>query len=468
MSEISSDDGKIDITRVLYPYLKAMLKLWWVIALCTASFAGVSWFRTQRTYVPSYVASSTVSVGVSSANASNGAAQSASQLAKVFPYILTSGVLTDIVAQDLGVSSIKAKISVSVIEDTSLLTISVRSSNAEEAYRVLQSVIENYPKVAEYVVGRTTLTVIDDSGIPQDEGIVNVTRNNSLKAGLLGFLLSLFIVWVYMALNRRIENKEDMRRVVNAPYLGTLPVYKKKQRRSGKESISLLEKNVRPDYLEAMRAIRGRIERQVEEKGQKVLMVTSSVPGEGKSTVASNLAVSFAGKGKRVILVDCDMRNPSVQDVFGIAGSFPGIARVLLGECPLDSALYRFKESRNFDLDVLLGNPKGPQRMDLLDSEEMKQFVEILKGHYDVVILDTPPVGITADAEMLIPHADAIVYVVRCEYARRTEVVRGLDQVAAVGGNVCGCILNAGRTGSSGRYSYSGKYGYGYGSEGDA
>ena len=466
-TEISTGRGipneqKIDITGVLYPFLKTALKLWWLIIVLTAGLAAIAYFRTSTTYVPVYVASSTVSVsaGDGRSRTNSDSAQSASQLAKVFPYILTSGVLTDIVAEDLGLDSISDSISVTPIEDTTLLTISVTGEDAQRAYDILQSVIKNYPKVARYVVGNTTLSIIDDSGVPGDSGKVSVTRSNSIKAGLVGFLISLFIVWAYMITNRTIHDKNDLRTSVNAPYLGTLPVYRKKKRSNASHGILILEENVQSNYLEAIRTVRARLERQIAQTQRKVLMVTSSVPGEGKSTVAANLAISMAGKGKKVILIDCDMRNPSQQNVFDVQGHFPGLARVLLGEAKFSDSIYHFKYTHEFDLDIVFGSPEGGERSELLDSEEMVTLMNQLRRIYDVVILDTPPVGVVADAEMVTTYADSLLYVVRCDYARRSEVLSGIERVNEIGGKICGCVLNAGKTSSGGKYGNYGSYGY--------
>ena len=198
-----------------------------------------------------------------------------------------------------------------------MLTIQVTSRNAENAYKVLQSVLKNYPEVAQFVVGQTELTLIDDSGIPTDTGRGSVIRGSLRRGAIIGLGLGIVLILLHVATFRTIRSESELRNLLNVPCLGTLPfTISKKRRKKTSRQINILYDGYRSDYIEAMRLIRTRLERQLEDK--QVLMVTSSISGEGKSTVAVNLAVSMALKGKRVILVDCDLRNPSVGEFFNL------------------------------------------------------------------------------------------------------------------------------------------------------
>ena len=197
-------------------------------------------------------------------------------------------------------------------------------------------------------------------------------------------------------------------------------------------------------------------------KDKKVIMVTSSLPGEGKSTVAVNLALSFAMQKKKVVLIDCDLRNPSVKEVLNLSGEEPGLAAYLQGKCRLSDTLISY-EDKGLNFIVLPGtDPDIDEHTELLRSDAMKKMINIMKDAADIVVLDTPPSAMLADAEMAVDYADLAVYVVLCDYARSTYIQKGIRELSETGIEIGGIILNAGKESSSSGYGY----GYGYGSYG--
>ena len=214
-----------------------------------------------------------------------------------------------------------------------------------------------------------------------------------------------------------------------------------------------------------MRLIRTRLERQME--GKQVLMVTSSISGEGKSTVAANLAIAMARKGKQVVLVDCDLRNPTVSKIFDLKEQYPGLVSILRGKSRLEDSLVPVTDHGNpIGLTLLPGGEREPRLVEILSSENMEKVIKTLRGMADVVILDTPPSAMLVDAMMLVRHVDAIAYVVMSDFARRRYIFQGVEELNNTGAPIVGCILNGGHTrggryGYYGYYSYRGKYGYG-------
>ena len=466
MSEKVSTENQevkgVDLFAFLRDFLHSLKRMWPLVALITAAAVAFAYYRVTTTYTPRYVADATVSVelvnGGTYANRNT-----AEQMGLIFPYILTSGALSDVIASDLGTRSVPGTISAKNIKGTNLLTISATASKAETAYNILQSVLKNYPEVAQYVVGQAELTVIDESGIPQDTGRTAVIRGSVRNAALIGLAIGLAIVVVRAALSRTVRSESELRDLVNVPCLGTLPVCSRKKRsKNTRMEINILTDNDKGDYVESMRLIRTRLERRM--AGGKVLMVTSSVAGEGKSTVSANLAISMALKGKKVILVDCDLRNPSSGKIFHIEESYPGLVAVLKGEATIDEALCEVKHNDESTGLFLMPGADTPSRLvEILGSEEMSRLIEQLKERADVVILDTPPSAVLVDAMILVKHVDAVAYVIMCDYARRRYIFDGIEELTSGGANIAGCILNGGST-HSGRYGYYGSYGkYGYG-----
>ncbi len=452
---------KIDITEMLHLIWTSIKKVWYLFLILPLLLGGLNYFRISSRYDPTYTAEATVSVSMTGLNGdSTNNARTAAQLGKVFPYILTSSALKDIIANDLGRSSIPETIRVTNIANTNFLTIRVTGWNPETTYDVLQSVIKNYPQVAQHVVGRTTVQIIDDGGVPTDTARGTTMRNALVTGATAGLIIAAVLLVIYIITFRTVLTSRDLRSITNISYLGTLPVYKKKKRRKSEQNgINILKKNIQSDYLEAVRVIRTRLDRKME-KGKKVLMVTSSLPGEGKSTVSVNLALSFAMQKKKVVLIDCDLRNPSVKEVLNLTTNEPGLAKFLMGECKLQDTLISY-ESSGLKLIVLPGSePDEDEHTELLRSDNMKKLVDKVKEIADIVVLDTPPSAMLADAEMAVPYADLAVYVVLCDYARTSYIQKGIRELSETGVEIAGIVLNAGKESSSSGYSSYGKKSY--------
>ena len=451
------------LSALIRDMLHRLKRFWWVIALLTVLFAALFYYHTSSSYSPNYVADATVSVEI--VNGGQYANQNtAEQMGTVFPYILTSGALSDVISADLGTKGVPGTIKVSCISGTNLLTISVTAKDPNMAYAILQSVLKNYPEVAKFVVGQTNLTVIDDSGIPTDSGRSTKLRGSLRRGAMIGFALGVAGLLVYTVNTRTIRGETELRTLLNIPCLGSLPLVKRKRRTTVVNSeINMLYDRNCADYAEAMRLIRTRLERQLGDR--KVLMVTSSIPGEGKSTVAANLAISFAQKGKKVVLVDCDLRNPSVSGIFNLKGEYPGLASILKGESQLEDSLVEvLYQNEPIGLTVLCGGNQQTRAVEIMGGEEMGALVAKLRERADLVILDTPPSAMLVDAMFLTRHADGVVYVVMNDYAKRRFIYKGIEELQENSVTVLGCLLNgaSGRVGRYGYYGHYSRYGYGY------
>lgn len=181
-------ENTIQITEVLDLFVRSLRRVWWVclllIALCSALFGGYA----RVSYRPQYTASMTFLV-----NTGSGSAATAAQMAKTFPYILTSGLLDGSVRADTGLTALPA-ISASSEEGTNLCTLSVTGSDAQQCYDVLQSVIVHYPDVAELVVGPTELVMMDQTGVPSQPSNPFSWRQPLMRGALVGVLLSLVLL----------------------------------------------------------------------------------------------------------------------------------------------------------------------------------------------------------------------------------------------------------------------------------
>lgn len=459
---------KIDLTNLMLDFLHGIRKLWWLIVLLTAGFALQAYLSVSSSYVPQYVASATTAVRTGLNSTSYVNAETAEQMADVFPYILTSGVLQDVVAEDLGMDSVPGSISASAEQGTNFFTISVRAGDPQVAYDILQSVIRNYPGVARYVVGDTTLEVLDETGVPEDTGREITIRGSYRRGAVKGAALGLLILCAYVLTRRTVKSRKELKKHLNLEDFGSIPYVREKKRRKNKnkkdQALSLRNDRVPQGYLEAVRKLRIKVVKEMEEKGYQVLLITSSIPGEGKTTLAANLAISMAKQGKEVILVDCDPRNPSIAARLGETGTHPGLGNILRSKADPMSMLEEVAVSGG-KLHVLYGGKGNDKDAKLLGTRPMKNMLEEFRAHADVVILDTAPAELLADASVLARWADAALYVVKYDHARIRRIRNGVQALSASGIDILGYVFNADRSSKSRGYGYG--YGYGrYGSYG--
>lgn len=451
---------KIDIISLAGDFLYGLKKLWLLILVLTLAGAGISYFRTSYTYTPQYVASATMSVTAPGGQYIG--AQTASQMAEVFPYILTSGVLEDVVAREMGMDSVPGSISATAEEGTNLLTMSVTSDDPQMAYDILHTVIDCYPEVAEFVLGNTSLTILDETGVPSDTRKEVVVRGSYRRGAVMGAGAGLVILCLYILLKKTVKSKDKLKSQINLPDMGSLPYIRNKKRKKKPEQnkVSLINERTPASYQEAMRRLRIRVLKEVEENQTKTIMVTSSIPGEGKTTVAVNLAISLVRQGKKVVLVDCDLRNPSIADFLGITEQRPGIDSVLHKKAAVTDVLTEIDVNGENKLTLLLGEEEEKTDISLLGSKRMEGLIAELKNMADVVILDTAPAQLLADAALMARFVDAALYVIRYDYTKMYKIREGIQALAMSKIKMLGYVFNCDRNSGDGKYGYG--YGYGY------
>ncbi len=242
--------------------------------------------------------------------------------------------------------------------------------------------------------------------------------------------------------------------------------------------MSLLNERISMSYLEAIRKLRIRIMKDVEKKEYQTLLVTSSIPGEGKTTLSANLAISIAQQGKKVLLVDCDLRNPSIAGVMNEQEPHPGLGSVLKKEVPLSEAITNVKlpkerTNENGSLHVIFGGAPDGENSLLIGSGRMRALIEALKSKYDIIILDTAPSELLADAPLLGKYVDAALYVIRYDYTKLREIREGVESLALSGIDMLGYVFNGDNSSGGQGYGYGyrrygnyGSYGSHYGSYG--
>lgn len=199
----------------------------------------------------------------------------------------------------------------------------------------------------------------------------------------------------------------------------------------------VMEKAPKSIDAEAYRSLRSNIEYSSFDDEYRVIVVTSSVPGEGKSTTSGNLAIALAQSGNSVLLVDCDMRKPSIHKMFKISNA-AGTAELLLRKKLFEEVANNYNEN----LTIITAGKIPPNPSEMLASRAMTAFIEEMKKEFKYIILDTPPLQAVTDAQVLSTKADGVLLIVRAGSTKREMVFNSVDLIKKVQGKVIGTVLN--------------------------
>jgi len=266
----------------------------------------------------------------------------------------------------------------------------------------------------------------------------------TLLAAFCGLILAGGSGFLIEYLDDTLRTPEDIKQRLSLPILGNIIDVKNKY---DKTEILVAEEDHSP-VTDSFRSLKNNLEFLGVGKLAKTIIVTSPEQSEGKTTIATNLAVTFAQEGKRVLIIDADLRQPTVHSYFGISNQ-TGLVDVLSNGLDAETAGHAWKKTLH--LNVIPSGMITPEALKLLGSDKMDQMLANLKNAYDVIVLDTPP-SFVSDAQAMANKVDSIVLVVRPGYTHRDSAQMALEQFNLVGAKVAGVILNRVQRGSGERY----------------
>lgn len=292
-----------------------------------------------------------------------------------------------------------------------------------------------------------------------------------IMALVLGLAVPICVLLVIGLLQFKIRTHADVERLTTLPIVGDIPLTEE----AAKNAI-VVHENRNELMEEVFRAVRTNIQYMLTE-GQKVILFTSTTSGEGKSFNAANLACSFAFMGKKVVIVGLDIRKPGLNKVFHLSHKEAGISQYLAAPEHTDLRSLCQVSTISENLYILPGGTIPPNPTELVARKSLSQAIDILKQHFDYVILDTAPIGMVTDTQIIARVADLSVYVCRSGFTAKSEfklvneltqdgklphpcvLINGIDMSRRENGSYYGY----GKYGKYGRYGYGKKYGYGYG-----
>jgi len=449
----------------LRDYLRILHKSWILIVACM--LLGVATAAAYSLLVsPKYEANTQmyVSVQASGAGAPNELVQGSSFASKaVLSYVdvVRSPRVLDPVIADLGLDTTAASLARSVeaesTTNTQLLRVTVTNTDPAAAAAIANSIGDNFTEVVSEleapVGGGASLVKIETIAPaiePTGPSSPNVPLNIVLGL-LVGLAVGVGIAVLRSVLDTRLHSSHDIALVTDKPILGGISVDPDTKKRP--LVVHAEPKNPRS---EAFRSLRTNLQFLNVEEGPRSFVVTSSVPGEGKSTTICNLAIALAETGARVALVDGDLRLPKVADYMGLEGGI-GLTDVLIGRAELDHVLQRWGRGQLF---VLPSGRIPPNPSELLGSKSMARLLATLGEEFDYVLIDTPPLLLVTDAAVVSRLTGGAIVVAASGRTKRNELAAAARALDHIGSNLLGIVVTMMPVKGPDSYGY-GQYGYG-------
>ena len=463
-------EERIDSENVQQIDLISMLKdigrEWITILLLSIAAALFADIWICATYQPEYKTSTTFVVTAKGMNSNiYQNLTSTKDLAQQFTEILGSNVLKKKVAQDIGVNSLDVETSVDLVPETNLITLSVKAKTAAESYRVLRSVMENYNTVSDYAIKNVIIETIQQPSVAMSPSNPLNEKRMVLKVFLIAAGCLIVLVAGISYIRDTIKNPGEVSSKLDTRLLGTIAYEKKSKSLSmnrKKGYLSMLISNPLRSfaYVESSKMAASRVRSYMDKEQAEVLLVTSVMENEGKSTVAANLALSLAQEGNRVMLMDCDFRKPAQFKIFDVRDNEEtDLGDVLINHKSADRIIRNWNDS---NLYMILNKTSSNSIETLLKSTTLKQIIAFCRERMDYVVVDTSPLALVADTEELAQMTDASVLVVRQDTVLAKDINDAIDILNNTRGKVIGCILNgtaSQSTGGNSHYRYGGHYG---------
>ncbi|MFC7623347.1 polysaccharide biosynthesis tyrosine autokinase [Microlunatus sp. GCM10028923] len=441
----------------LRSYLSALRKNWWlvlVITACCTAIAVAALLLTPNTYA------SKVTFYVSTPISDGSNPQSSGQFAvtRVNSYVelLSSDKLAEEVAKDVGFDappgSHEDMITGSAELNTVLVTATISDADPARAFAIAQAVSDKFPEMVDELDNKgksgSAVVVLTTVSGPTPPLVVAPSGRIYGAIGIGGgLLLGVLAALFRELLNTSIRSGETLSEVLGAPALGTInfdPTTKRLPLIIGEQAASARS--------EAYRHLRTSLQFVDAAAATQVLLITSAVPNEGKTTTSVNLALSFVEFGDRVLLISADLRRPRLGSLLTLSES-NGLTGLLVGQTQLNDAIQQWGNSQLF---YIGSGSLPPNPSELLGGERMAELMERLRGRFDKIIVDAPPLLPVTDAAVASALVDGVVVVVRDGHTNRTQLTATRKTLDGVGARIIGGVLNMRKSSKREQRTYGG------------
>ena len=467
----------------MFAYFKAKLH---ILLIIFALIFGLGSFYVFFMQKPKYEATATVIVSSDKSNANlPGEVATNKNLIDTYTQVVKSHRVLDKVKGDMNTeltyNDMLGMIEVSAIKGTEIINITTTDRDAEFATKMTNKIADHFVKEIAKIYNDRNINVLDSAVTPTEPANIKVVRQEII-AFAAGIIVSVSILFLIFYFDRSVKTSEQVESQLHLPVIGKIHMIdaekerlKRRQRalalkakkeakeddsvenaenaenaeneeneeEASEEDLSselILKNNPKSIISEDFRTVRTSLDFSLVGKNNNSLVLTSTVPNEGKSFVSANLAIAFANTGKKVLLVDADMRLGRQHEIFELSNQ-AGLSNLLV-ETAGDRLRKYVQKTEIENLSVVTRGVTPPNPAELIDSKQMEKFIATVKSKYDYVIIDSAPVYNLADSLIISKKADRTMIVCRANKTNIDHVKDGLKSLQAIDANIAGVILN--------------------------
>lgn len=441
--------------KELLQYMKEKI---WIVGIALVLSLTTSIIYTQAIKKPIYK-SSTTYVLISDSNKEGITTSEVTlneKLIATYKEIIKSRNILEKVIQELNLdetpSSLAKKISVEQVGTSSMIKITVSNKDPEMAKKIAETIGNAFSKEIESLYKISNLGLVDKALVP----LVAANESNSKEMIMINggaLALSLMIIFMLFYFDNTVKDQEQVQEKTNLPVLGNVPLVTKKK--EGKEKDLIVHNDPKSPISEGLRTIRTNLQFSNVDKQMKKIMITSSMPGEGKSFTTANLATAFAQDGSKVIMIDCDMRKGRLHKIFEISNS-KGLSNLLIDNVEKNYKKY-IKKTNIENLSIIPSGMIPPNPSELLNSEANKKLISILEEEYDYVIFDCVPINGLPDSLIMANLVNKAIIVCAAGVTPTELLQKTKTSLENVDAEIAGIVINKTKG------SYNKYYGHYYG-----
>lgn len=462
---------KIDLIGWMQDYLSCLKQFWLQFLLVVVIVVGLVVSYYEFLYEPVYSAKITYAAsGTEYMTVNSDVAKRLSMSIRIlganekFKEDLLAAVDGDI----KGVTTGDFSVTSTNTEESNFFSVTLKTGHASLANPLLEAFEEVYPKWVSKSNGTVELQIVDKAMSTGSPINPSGTSTAIFRGLLAGVVVCVIIATIYLLGVQTVRRESDMKKLTSARCMSCIPeVITKKRSKNKKPKILITNKRMDWGFKQTILMIQSRLQQQMLRAGDKVLLVTSTIPEEGKTMTSVNLALAFALDGKKVALLDGDLRKPSIGEMLGVPEG-PGLTEYFAGKKKAEEICIMKNKIAFYQ-----GGMKKGKVSSLINEEKMRALIEELKAQYDIVLIDAAPAYAFSDASILSSYAERVLYVVRADKAQLREIQNGISSFDE-SGKLIGYVINRdtgdfaarsdhsygyGRYGKYSRYSRYGKYG---------
>lgn len=422
--------------------LLSIVRKWYIVVVCVLGIGAVLAYFKGGHIVTTYQTSTSIIVGNSIDSEGKSFNIQDIQVYQNYMNTYIAMLRTDMVMEkaaekisfEVSPGALRGSISASPQENTQFLNLTLTWPIKAQAQEVLQVITETFIEEMVNTYPAITLRMMDNISEPATITSGTPRSTMAVKGGIVGGILSIFIIFALEFMDNTVKSDKDIERGVGSCCLTRVPRQRKKIKTVSFRNV----KEFSPGFVEAYRLLRTNLNFLSIDQNIKSIVVTSAKQGDGKSLTTAMLATVMALAGKKTILVDCDLRKPSISNLFKFATE-RGFTDVLLSMEDVNTVIHQT------NIDNLYVLPAGTipiNPSEIICSQKAKELINRLKEEYDYMIIDSPPIGLMTDGQVLSQYVDGCVLVVSYRKTKTSEIIKAKSMIEYVDGKVLGIVLN--------------------------